>query len=190
MSKAVAERVAEHGHFSLSYYILLSWHSPRLRSHLPSPGNPLCCPMPVVHDTLPPAISPLPPTSPAPATTSTQNLSAGSIKQVASMARSFRLLPRESGISFPTSKSCIFGITLIYKHIIFHKKNIWSADPSHALPDNGLTYHSFCYAIQSHKYFICFSQQSNNTSSSLARLYIVTACITISCAEPGLVSTT
>ena len=30
----------------------LSWHSPRLHSHLPSPGNP-CCPMPAVHDTLP-----------------------------------------------------------------------------------------------------------------------------------------
>lgn len=78
-----------------------------------------CCTNPAAP--LPPVISPLLSASPAPASNSTQILSAGSIKQAASMARSFRLLPRESGISFTTIKSHIFGITLMYKHNILHE---------------------------------------------------------------------
>lgn len=53
MPKAAAERAAEDGCFSLCYYMPLSWRSPRLHFHLPSPGNPSCSPMPAVPNPLP-----------------------------------------------------------------------------------------------------------------------------------------
>lgn len=72
------------------------------------------------------------------------------------MAWSLRLLPRESGISFITIKSHIFGISLMYKHIILPEKNMYSTDPFPAFPDNGLTFHCLCYAIQTINYVFIF----------------------------------
>lgn len=125
MPKAAAERVAEDGRFSLCYYIPLSWCSPRLHFHLPSPGNPSCSPMPAVPNPLPSlqqsALShqPLQHLPPPPHRTSQQG--AFSKWQVWPDPSD---LPRESGISFTNSKSHIFGITLMYKYINLHKKNI------------------------------------------------------------------
>lgn len=97
----------------------LSWHSHRLHPHLHRPGNRCHCPLPAVHSM-----------SPQPLSSTCHYHQAAPPLCRANMAWSLRLLPRESGIRFTAIKSHIkshiFGITLMYKHIILPEKNMLS----------------------------------------------------------------
>lgn len=170
---------------ALSQTTLYTLHIP-FHGTLHRPGNHCHCPMPAVYNLLPPLSHQA---SPAPTTISSQlHLSPGNTKDQANMAWSFRLLPRETGISFTTLTSRLWYHSDVQTHHPSWEEFVehW---PLSCFPWQwcDLSLSLLCYSIN--KYCLCFSQQSNNTSLSLAVLCTAPACTTARFAEPGLVST-